>query len=273
MYYPVINSVSGSKDKTSCVIDPRNMAELSDVKPVVYVSPIWKKQRRIKSFKQAVIIVVKLIRLNAYTKPSKLTIEMMREQLKKLANEDQVKEERLQKVKCLAKLKKGIEIRGCEEWRKQYLKIYRQKFQQVTMLEKMKQYSQNHWISKKSTNNAVYLSTLRNSDVENRKLESPAPCRRPPSLINITNYEHKAFTPTPNLVHDCEMKRSIATTGIGNKRTTEVHKFEKGRLEQSYLSSNALPKDIESKRPSSSTDGTSDPRFQNLLRSLTPIDC
>lgn len=93
------------------------MAELPDFKPVVCITPIWRRRKkRIKSFKQAALMVVQLMRLGAHTHLSSLTAETMAEQLKELANEDQAKEERIRKVQRLAKIKtkENVEL---EEWK------------------------------------------------------------------------------------------------------------------------------------------------------------
>lgn len=242
------------------------MAELPDVLlPVVHVAPIWPKPKRITSFKQAALIVLKLIQLGECAKPSKLTVEFMTEQLKELANEDPKKEERLRQVQCMARTKQQTDPHE-KERREQFMKAYREKFRFLDFLKKMDHSIGNHWLNN-STSNAASFEKLRHFDIEGRKLGSLS-CMQ--SLINIAK-ERKAITPTTRLVQDYELERSTSVTGKINKGTTEPNSA-KGRTEQGYVSLSASPTNTGMKSQPSCMDGTHDPRFQNLLRSLTPIN-
>ena len=246
------------------------MAELSDVKIAVHVAPIWRKPRRIKSFKQAAVIVLKLIRLGVCKKSSNLTVDVMSAKLKELANEGELKEQRLNKVKCLASRKNQHQMpHETKEWRQHFFKVYREKFRQLKMMEQMGRYS--NYCVDKSTNNAACFGKLRNCDMEGRKLGSP-PCMR--SKLMYYTEDRKVKTPTPKskLSHKREIKPSTKATNIVGNRTVQ-HSFARGGAKKDLASSNASPKDNEKKNQLSSTDGMCDPRFQNLMRSLTPVDC
>ena len=236
------------------------MAELSDFKPVVCITPIWRRKKRIKSFKQAALMVVQLMRLGAHTHLSSLTAETMAEQLKELANEDQAKEERIKKVQRLAKIKtkENVEL---EEWKQHYLKIYREKFHRLTLFEKMNRYNGNHWMGK-ATNNA----TLMPFGIENRKLAIGSPTLMMNQKLAT---ERNAITPAPRsrLTDDCVLKRS---NEIVRRIAVEPHQAD-GRLNSSHQLINGSTKDIKKNLQVTSLGGKHDPRFQKLLRSLTPI--
>ena len=237
------------------------MAELPKFKPVIVsVSPIWRRKKKIKSFKQAAVMVVQLMRLGALAHLSSLTAETIAEQLKELANEDQTKEERLRKVQRLAKIKtKGtVEL---EEWRQQYFKIYKEKFHRVVLLEKMKQYSGNGWMDK-----AINNATLVPFGIEDRKLVIGSPTFMTNQKLAI---ERKEITPTPRykLAEDCVLKRSNKNI---RRIAVEPHQTG-GRLGKGHKLSNGLTKDMEKKLQATSLRGQHDPRFQKLLCSLTPI--
>lgn len=259
-----------TRSQDSFCYQPFGMAESPDLKPVVYVAPIWRRKKRIKSFKQAAAIILELLRLGAYSKQSRLTFEMMTEQLKQLANEDHLREERLRKVQCIARTKKADKVE-LAEWKQQCLKIYRERFHQFSLLEKMKQYDGNRWMRDKPTNNAASLGSLKYFGTENRKLGSPFL----KTNQNITN-TLKAMTPSMHrLSENCLMKRSDDICRAVDRNEA------KRSLRKGHQVSNATTMDTDSRFHLSfrgdtrvtnvpSPGDTRDPRFQNLLRSLTP---
>lgn len=125
----------------------------------------------------------------------------------------------------------------------------------------MNRYNGNHWMGK-ATNN----TTLMPFGIENRKLAIGSPT----FMMNQTLVtERKAITPAPRsrLAEDCVLKRS---NEIVRRIAVVLHQAD-ATLNSSHQLMNGSTKDIEKNLQVTSLGGKHDPRFQKLLRSLTPI--
>ena len=210
------------------------MEELSSSKPVVHVSPIWPKRRKRKSFKKSANILVKVLR---FIHQSNCTVEVI-----DLANESQRREERLEKLKGLAKCK---DDGPGEETKKNGWTLYREKMRYLHYLERMSNGLGKH-NKPHVTKNVAAFGTLQQFKQENS--ESPI-----------------------------WMKRLKTSKKVNERKPTEFSSADqpipgKGKCSQSVHPNN-IPKRAAMKSQLSSLDAKLDPRFQNLLCSLTPIDC
>lgn len=223
------------------------MAQLSGSKPVVHVSPIWPKRKRPKSFKSVTKNLVKLIRfVQKVASPASSASEQ------DLAEENRRKEERLEKVKGLAKLKgdgSDHDERNQNGW-----KIYREKIRYLDYLERL----MNHDTRNKPTRSASRFGDFKHFRIEGKKIELK-------SLKNNKNAK------------ECKLKGSSSVVAhVINSRGAVDSMIAKGRSNQGNALSNTTPKTVEEKNVKKqlpSFDAKRDPRFQNLMRSLTPIDC
>lgn len=230
-----------------------NMAELSSSKPVVHVSPIWPKRKERKSFRNVVRKLVDVLRF--VQKVRNLSIYGVSEQRNYRVGENLKKEERLKKVKSLAKLKKD----GADERKQNGRKIHREKLRYLSYLERMCPASTSYW-KNKPTRNALSIGKLRHFNNREKKLFDSSIWMK----SSKTDQKVKVFN----------QKESLNEVASVINRRGEDSILAKGRSNQL---SNAWPstisKAIEMKRQLSSLDAKLDPRFQNLLRTLTPIDC
>ena len=240
------------------------MAEYLNSKPLVYVTPIWRRKKRIKSFKQAALIVLEFVRLSADAKQKRLQVEIMVQKMRKLKDEDESKAERLRKVQSLAKLKKpDYENNELEESKQQYLKMYKERCRYFALVEKMDKYSETRW-KKQSENGAVSrFETFKHQfGLENKRQGSPA------SVMKLKATEEKKgrqSTDTRNLLEECVVGRSEKA----NKKI--IVNLGKGQNWREHKISATPAKGTGSELQVSVRDVTRDSRFQSLLRSLTPI--
>ena len=226
------------------------MAELlSPFKPVVHVSPIWPKRKRAKSFKKVVSNLFKVMRFVQNVKYQ--ADSDISEQNGGLANEIQEREKRLEKVKGRAKLKEhGSEERILTGW-----KICRQRaLTYLHYLEKMRPFSKNQ-LGKKLTSNASSWEKLQHFTMKGKKFQNST---RMDKIVN--KYKLNEY--------------STGVAYVNNNRGADSI-LEKGRPNPANTLSSATSKVAEPAQRSqvSSLDPKLDPRFKNLLRSLTPIDC
>lgn len=225
------------------------MAELSPFKPVVHISPIWPKRQRPKSFKKVVRNLVKVMRF--VQKVKHLADTEISEQSEGLAKEMQEREERLEKVKGRAKLKEdGTEERILTGWKK----CRQRSITYLHYLEKMRPITENQ-LGKNLTRNASSWEKLHHFTMKGKKFQNSI-------WMNKIVNKYK-LNESSNRVADA----------ITNRGADWI--LAKGRPNQANTCSSTTSKAAEPAQRSqmSSLDPKLDPRFKNLLRSLTPIDC
>ena len=225
------------------------MAELSPSKLVVHVSPIWQKRQRPKSFKNVVRNLVKVMRF--VQKVTHLANTEISERVEGLTKEIQEREERLEQLKARAKLKEdGSEERILIGWKKgkQRSMTY------LHYLEKMKPFPENH-LAKHLTRHASSWEKLQHFTMKGNKFQNSIQMNK--------------------IVNKCKLNEpSNGVADVINNRGAESL-MAKGRPNQANAVSSAISKAAKPTKASqvSSLDPKLDPRFKNLLRSLTPIDC
>lgn len=224
------------------------MAELSTSKPVVHVSPIWPKRRRPKSFKNVVKNLVKVLRF--VQKVENQTNSEISELNEDLVKEIQEREERLEKVKGRAKLKgDGFEERTLNGWKK-----YREQLRYLNYLERMKPSTESH-LGNNLTRTASSWEKFKHFNMKGKKFQNSIWINK-----NVNKYKLK------------EPSNGVADV-INNRGADSI--LAKGRPNQAKALSSATSKAVEPAQKSqvSYLDPKLDPRFKNLFRSLTPIDC
>ncbi|XP_078375457.1 uncharacterized protein LOC144658851 [Oculina patagonica] len=233
------------------------MAELlsSNSKSVVHVSPVWPKPKRRKSFQHVVNKLLKVLRFVQIARNRPLMYEIS-EQRKDCADKNLTKEERLEKVKGLAKLKKdGAEERKLNGW-----KFHREKLRYLEYLERMSPVSISYW-KNEPTRKVLSIGKLKLFNTREKKSES---------FIWMKNLE------THQTVKEFKLKESSNGVASVMSRRGADSIPARGRSNHSNVRPSTISKAVEVKSQLSSLDAKLDPRFQSLLRSLTPmapIDC
>ena len=241
------------------------MAEFPDFEAVhtLYIAPIWRKPRRIKSFKHAAEFVVKVLWLGRCVKASDRTVEFRYEQFK--ASES--KKQRLHDLKCMARYKGKDSLPDeVQERRQHFFQVFRTKFRQLKLLEQMDRYNRKYCLEKPS-NDAICFGKMRH--VEKSNIRSPF-------LLGKANRKDEAAATmsTPSKLAHQKPKPKVATKATVITETTRTQiSFSTERSESvlAVLSTSSAKYYKSEERPS--MDGMQDPRFQSLIRSLTPIDC
>jgi len=221
-----------------------DMAELSLSKPVVHVSPIWPKRQRPKSFKHVVKNLVSVMRF--VQKVKYLANSEISEQVESLATEMQEREDRLEQLKSRAKFKEvGSKERILIGWKK----CRQRSITYLHYLEKMRPFTEN-----KLGKNSSSWEKLQHLPLKGKKFQNSI-------RMNKMN-KHKLK----------ELSNGEAYV-INNRGTDSI--IAKERPDQANPLCRASSKDAEPTKACqvSSLDPKLDPRFKNLLRSLTPIDC
>ena len=231
------------------------MAELSTSKPVVHVSPIWPKRKERKSFKNVAKKLLKVLLFVKKAQSASPSINVITEQSNDLANETDFKnEERLEQIKGLAKLKKD----GADEGKQNTWRLQRQKLRFLNYLERVSPASTSY-SKDKLTRSASSTGKLKHYNTRQKKFER---CMWMKSLETYQKVKEFKLKDSSNGVANAMSSKDTAST-LAKRRSDQL--------------SNALPsplsKATELKIQLSSLDAKLDPRFQNLLRSLTPIDC
>lgn len=232
------------------------MAELSKSKPVVHVSPIWPKRKERKSFKNVAKKLLKVLLFVKKAQSASPSINVITEQSNNLANGTNFKnEERLEQIKGLAKLKKD----GADEGKQNSWKLQRQKLRFLNYLER---------VSPASTSYSKDKLTRCASSTGKLKLHFNTRQKKFERCMWVKSLE------TYHKVKEFKLKES--SNGVANAMSSKDTASTLAKRRSDQLSS-ALPsplsKATELKIQLSSLDAKLDPRFQNLLRSLTPIDC
>ena len=225
------------------------MAELSPFEPVVHVSPVWPKRKRPKSFKKVVRNLVKVMRF--VQKVKNLADTEISEQNERPAKETKEREERLEKVKRRAKLKAdGSEEKILTGWKK----CRQRSITYLHYLEKFRPFKENH-LEKNLTRNPSSWEKLQHFTTKGKKFQNSI---RMNKIVN--KYE---LNESSNEVADVINKRGVGSI------------LAKGRPNQANVLTSTTSNAAEPAQRSqmSSLDPKLDPRFKNLLRSLTPIDC
>lgn len=241
------------------------MAEFPDFEAVhtLYIAPIWRKPRRIKSFKHAAEFVVKVLWLGRCVKASDRTVEFRYEQFK--ASES--KKQRLHDLKCMARCKGKDSLPDeVQERRQHFFQVFRTKFRQLKLLEQMDRYNRKYCLERPA-NDAICFGKTRH--VEKSNIRSPF-------LLSKANRkdEARATMSTPSKLAHQKPKPKVATNATVITETTRTQiSFSTERSESvlAVLSTSSAKYYKSEERPS--MDGMQDPRFQSLIRSLTPIDC
>ena len=226
------------------------MAELSPFKPVVHVSPIWPKRKRPKSFKKVVKNLLKVMRF--VQKVKTLADPEVSEQNEVLAKEMQQREERLEKVKSRAKLKEdGSEAKILIGWSK----CRQRSITYLHYLEKMRPITENH-LGNDLTRSPSSWEKLQHYTLKGEKFQNSI---RMNKMVN----KYKLNEPSNGIAD------------VISNRGAESLIAEAGRQNQGNALTSAVSKAAEPAHWSqmSSLDPKLDPRFNNLLLSLTPIDC
>lgn len=220
------------------------MAELSFSKPVVHVSPIWPNRQRPKSFK---IVVKNLVRVMWFVQKVKnLANSEISEQVASPAKEMQEREQRLEQLKGRAKFKEvGSKERILIGWKK----CRQRSITYLHYLEKMRPFTENHLGKNSSSWEKLQHLTMKGKKFQNS--------------IRMNKIVNKLKEP------------SNGEVDVINNRGTDSAILAKGRPDQTNALCRASSKAAEPTKACqvSSLDPKLDPRFKNLLRSLTPIDC
>lgn len=241
------------------------MAEQGNAKPLVHVKPIWRRKKRIKSFKQAALIVLELIRLGACAKQTRLSLEIMAREMGELLDKDQAKEERLRKVQSSAKVKKReYENIALEDWKQKYLKAYRERFRHFALLEKMNGCNENRRMDSQFQSKVSCFGTSKHSDFENGRIAIPPIFARGTEERNPTSPTSK----TRKLKGACLTKPSQNA----GKEGTKLHQANGGQKAPNEISKVPIKRTEDKLQVLATQDSTSDSRFQKLIRILTPID-
>ena len=243
------------------------MAEFRDFEAVhtIYIAPIWRKPRRIKSFKHAAEFVVKVLWLGRCVKASDRTVEFRYEQFK--ASES--KKQRLHDLKCMARCKDKDSLPDeVQERRRHFFQVFRTKFRQLKLLEQMDSYNRKYCLEKPA-NDAICFGKIRHVEKNESNIRSPF------SLGKANRKEEaRSTTSTPSKLAHQKPKPKVATNATVITETTRTQiSFSTERSESvlAVLSTSSAKSNKSEERPS--MDGMQDPRFQSLIRSLTPIDC
>ena len=231
------------------------MAELSSSEPVAHVSPIWPKRKGRKSFEKVAKTLSKVLRFIQKARNS--SIHAVSERLKDFDNENQKKEERLEKVKSLAKIKKD----GADERKHNGWLIYREKLRYLWYLERMNTASTRYSSINRPMRNASNIGQLKHFNTREKSFESSVWTKCLKTEQKVKEFKPKAESSNGlfNAV------RSRGADSISTKRRP-------GQLNASPSAGTSKPAGELTSQPSS-LDVKLDPRFQNLLSSLTPIDC
>lgn len=243
------------------------MTEQGNAKLLVHVKPIWRRKKRIKSFKQAALIVLELIRLGACAKQTRLSLEIMAQEMGKLLDKDQAKEERLRKVQSLAKVKKReYENIALEDWKQKYLKAYRERFRHFVLLEKMNGCNESRRMDSQIQSKVSCFGTSKHSDFENRRIGIPA------TVTCLKNTEGR--NPTSPTTKTRKLKGACLTKPSQNagKEGTKLHQANGGQKAQNEISKVPIKRTEDKLQVLGTQDSTHDSRFQKLIRILTPID-
>lgn len=241
------------------------MAEFTDFEAVqtLYIAPIWRKPRRIKSFKHAAEFVVKVLWLGRCVKASDRTVEFRYEQFK--ASES--KKQRLHDLKCMARCKDNDSLPDeVQERRQHFFQVFRTKFRQLKLLEQMDRYNKKYCLEKPA-NDVICFGKMRHVEKSNIRSQF---------LLGNANRkeEARATMATPSKLAHQKRKPKVATnpTVITETRRTQMS-FSTERSESvlAVLSTSSAKCNKSEERPY--MNGRQDPRFQSLIRSLTPIDC
>lgn len=242
------------------------MAEFPDFEAVqtLYIAPIWRKPRRIKSFKHAAEFVVKVLWLGRCVKASDRTVEFRYEQFK--ASES--KKQRLHDLKCMARCKNKDSLPDEVQKRRQhFFQVFRTKFQQLKLLEKMDRYNRKYCLEKPA-NDAICFGKMRHAEKSN--------IRSPFLLLGKANRkeEARATMSTPSKLAHQKRKAKVATNAnvITETIRTQIS-FSTERSESVLAVFSTSSAKCNKSEECPSMDGRQDPRFQSLIRSLTPIDC
>ena len=243
------------------------MAEFRDFEAVhtIYIAPIWRKPRRIKSFKHAAEFVVKVLRLGRCVKASDRTVEFRYEQFK--ASES--KKQRLHDLKCMARCKDKDSLPDeVQERRRHFFQVFRTKFRQLKLLEQMDSYNRKYCLEKPA-NDAICFGKIRHVEKNESNIRSPFSRGK----ANRKG-EARSTMSTPSKLAHQKRKPKVATNATVITETTRPQmSFSTERSESVLvvLSTSSAKSNKSEERPS--MDGMQDPRFQSLIRSLTPIDC
>lgn len=242
------------------------MTEFTDFEAVhaLHIAPIWRKPRRIKSFKHAAEFVVKVLWVGRCVKASDRTVEFRYEQFE--ASES--KKQRLHDLKCMARCKdKDCLPDEVQERRQHFFQVFRTKFRQLKLLEQIDRYNRKYCLEKPA-NDAICFGKMRH--VEKRNIKSPLLLGK----ANRNREKVRATMSTPGkLAHQKRTESKVASnaTVITETRRTQIScSTERSESVLAVLRTSAKCNKSE-ERPA--MDGMQDPRFQSLIRSLTPIDC
>lgn len=241
------------------------MAEQGNSKLLVHVKPIWRRKKRIKSFKQAALIVLELIRLGASAKQTRLSLEIMTQEMGKLLHKDQAKEEQLRKVQSSAKVKREYENIALEDWKQKYLRAYRERFRHLALLEKMNGCNENRRMDSQIQSKVSCFGRSKHFGFENRRTGIPATVTRPK---NIEGRNPASPTANKKLIGECVTKPSKNAS----KKGTEPHQANGGQKACNEISKARTKRTEDKLQVPGAQDGTHDSRFQKLIRTLTPIE-
>ena len=242
------------------------MAEFRDFEAVhtIYIAPIWRKPRRIKSFKHAAEFVVKVLWLGRCVKASDRSVEFRYEQFKASESNKQ----RLHDLKCMARCKDKDSLPDeVQERRQHFFQKFRTKFRQLKLLEQMDSYNRKYCLEKPA-NDAICFGKIRRVEKNESNIRSPF-------LLGKANRKEEARSTmsTPSKLAHQKRKPKVATNATVITETTRTQmSFSTERSESVLvvLSTSSAKSNKSEERPS--MDGMQDPRFQSLIRSLTPID-